>query len=670
MDFSYLNKYLIKNIIIKKGLNKVPELNKDRIFNESPKKVLIREFTNLKSDYTKMNALKYKSFYENKSLSFILENSRYIFSEPIRGYDFYKKVITESIIPFGKLDDEVIKVDQYIQENSNNMSETQKSMYDELLSLMEEKCESVKYSTALYDMMMENSESMMGVYDSIYEDTKESDDNDITNPFESIIECSDSLNIMDAINIGIRLPNLSSSLLTYIESAYIESPESPEDYALNTYTANVINRMMKDKYFSEAVRRCPNMNLRHTLQGIGNTSDSSRIDDIVTEVAHDTDMRYSSAVNAVNRIYEDDTYADVFKESNDEEKANRLLCEKAVVDVNKAFSIIDFMTSDDDVAWKNSIVESMCIESDSIEKIPQTISGHITMLEEASDKLQNEILSICESYFTSDGGPSKVISQSIGAQGSDENQVKKKEKEEPYIPYTKPEESETANIPDTDNSDEDDDEAKRQAAKNRKTDKYASMEIGDIDGLSEAADDPIPELAPPPKRNIFQRIQNKALDTNVKFKRKVANARRKSVDARNAGKATAKIPMNITNSIKKTVSEWDEMDDNRRKEYIIKPGFRKKYFRALKLCIMHYGAFAINPVLNIVLAISQKASHTKDVRIRNELIRELQAEIKVTEEKIEDAKSNGDNQQKYKLMRIKDKLQAEVTRVQSNSKFI
>ena len=150
----------------------------------------------------------------------------------------------------------------------------------------------------------------------------------------------------------------------------------------------------------------------------------------------------------------------------------------------------------------------------------------------------------------------------------------------------------------------------------------------------------------------------------------IFKAKRKAVDARNAKKAVAKVPTNIIDSIKKRMDEWDEMDDNRRKEYIIKPGFRKKYFRALKLCIMHYGAFAINPVLNIVLAISQKASHTKDVRIRNELIRELNAEIKVTEEKIEDAKSNGDNQQKYKLMRIKEKLQAEVTRVQANTKFI
>lgn len=649
---------------------KVPELNKDRIFNESPKKVLIREFNNLKNDYTKMNALKYKSFYENESLSFILENSRYIFSEPIKGYDFYKSVITESILPFGKLDDEILKIDAYIHENSKSMSNTQKEMYDNLLSVMEKKSESTRYSSDLYSIMMENTESMTEIYDDIYEDAHLYGLDSIIDPFDGIMECSGSINIMDAMNIGVRIPSLSSSLLSYLESAYVETPKTPEDYALNTYTSNVLSRMMKDKYFSEAISSLENMNLRHTISGLMNVSDSSLIENIVTESTTESDMRYSSPENSVNRIYESDSVSDLFEERNDEEKANRLLCEKAVVDINKAFTIMDYMITDNDRALKNSIVESVCIMSDEIERIPQTVSEHITMLESVSDTLQNEILTICEKYFTQDGGPSSVISHALGDRGSDTAQSIKKQKEEPYVPYNKPE-TDTGNIPDTTNDDADDEESeKRNATKKRQTEKYANMKLDELEDIKEASKDEIPELKAPEKRNIFQRIQNKALDANVKFKKKVANSRRKAVDARNAGKATAKIPMNITNSIKKTVGEWDEMDDNRRKEYIIKPGFRKKYFRALRLCIMHYGAFAINPVLNIVLAISQKASHSKDVRIRNELMRELQAEIKVTEEKIEDAKSNGDNQQKYKLMRIKDRLQAELTRVQSNSKYI
>ena len=174
----------------------------------------------------------------------------------------------------------------------------------------------------------------------------------------------------------------------------------------------------------------------------------------------------------------------------------------------------------------------------------------------------------------------------------------------------------------------------------------------------------------PEKPNVFRRVQNKALDTNVQFKKKVAEGKRKAVDAKNAGKAVSKIPMNVADSVKKQVNEWDDLDDDRRKEYIMKPGFRKKYFRALRLCIMHYGAFAINPVLNIVLFICQKASNEKNIRIRNEVYRELNAEIKVTEEKIEDAKANGDNKQKYKLMRIKEKLEAERMRIGTNSKYI
>lgn len=165
-------------------------------------------------------------------------------------------------------------------------------------------------------------------------------------------------------------------------------------------------------------------------------------------------------------------------------------------------------------------------------------------------------------------------------------------------------------------------------------------------------------------------MQNKALDTNVQFKKTVAKGRRTAQDARNAGKAVAKVPMNVTDSIKRTVDKWDELDDNRRKEYIIQPGYRKKYFKALQLAIMHGVAWSINPLLNIVLAISHKLSAHKDERIKNELVRELKAEIKVTEEKIEDAKANGDNQQKYKLIRIKEKLDAELVRVGANAKFI
>ena len=74
--------------------------------------------------------------------------------------------------------------------------------------------------------------------------------------------------------------------------------------------------------------------------------------------------------------------------------------------------------------------------------------------------------------------------------------------------------------------------------------------------------------------------------------------------------------------------------------------------------------------MNIVLFICQKLSSEKDSRIKNELATELESEIKICEEKIADANSKGDNDKKYKLMRIKDKLQNELTRVKTNSNYV
>ena len=60
----------------------------------------------------------------------------------------------------------------------------------------------------------------------------------------------------------------------------------------------------------------------------------------------------------------------------------------------------------------------------------------------------------------------------------------------------------------------------------------------------------------------------------------------------------------------------------------------------------------------------------KDRRIRNETIRELNTEIKICEEKINDANANNDTQEKYRLIRIKDQLDAEMVRVKTNSKYV
>lgn len=618
----------------------MPNFNKDRIFNESSTKVLMREYENLKQDYTNVNAIKYKALYENQSLLFILQNSRYIFAEPMRGFDFYKNIILNVKIPLVLVENEYEKVRQYVDENEKNMSEEMCFMYDLLLTILKQKVESLIHTINLYSSSMERPESVFEYYDALYILQKSNGkDKEAFEKFISFYtEEKDTRNIIDAVHLGIDgCETTEAELYRYLKECYVEEPTTEGDYKLNMYVSNVLKRMMLDSYINKGVSSFKNMNLRHFIFGLSGITETDLTESVLIEKVSEFDMHYSTPENTVNRLFEDELYSEMFKEENIEEKLNRLVCERAIASMSLGFALLDHEFYEKTVV-SNSLIERICFESTEIEKIPQTINEQIKFLESVIENIENEIESVSESYFAKDGGPSKIVAREIGMQNPEE---KKKELESSK-------ENKKSNIySPADDFDEEDDESE----------------------ITEKKDD-YPEVEKPEKKNIFQRVQNKAIDANVQFKKKVAEGKRKSVDVKNAGKAVAKIPMSVTDSIKKTVNDWDEMDDNRRKEYIIKPGFRKKYFRALKLCIMHYGAFAINPVLNIVLFICQKFSNTKDVRIRNELTRELKAEIKVTEEKIDDAKAAGDNKQKYQLMRIKEKLEAELVRVGANSKFI
>ena len=128
--------------------------------------------------------------------------------------------------------------------------------------------------------------------------------------------------------------------------------------------------------------------------------------------------------------------------------------------------------------------------------------------------------------------------------------------------------------------------------------------------------------------------------------------------------------MDTLKSIKKQIRTLDEADDERRKNYMTEPGFRKKAFRNLKLAILYGSAANVKLSLVPVVALARHYSKMKDRRMQNELAREIGTEIKVCEEKISDANAAGDTKEKYRLMRIKDQLDAELVRVKTNSKYV
>lgn len=175
--------------------------------------------------------------------------------------------------------------------------------------------------------------------------------------------------------------------------------------------------------------------------------------------------------------------------------------------------------------------------------------------------------------------------------------------------------------------------------------------------------------APEPKNKAIA-TTTKYMDKEAQQFKKRADRKQKGQEKKNAIKAVVALPLNVLKDIQKQVKMIDKADDERRKNYMTEPGFRKKAFRNLKLAILYGSVANMNLAMIPVVVSCRHFSKTKDIRIRNELVRELDTEIKVTEEKINDASANGDLKEKYKLMRIRDQLNNEMVRVRLNSKYM
>jgi len=175
--------------------------------------------------------------------------------------------------------------------------------------------------------------------------------------------------------------------------------------------------------------------------------------------------------------------------------------------------------------------------------------------------------------------------------------------------------------------------------------------------------------APKPK-NLANKIQFKAMDAEAKQMALFGNIKHKGQELLNAGKASMALPMNTVKEIKKVADDLDKADIEKRKAFMTDPGFRKKSFHNLATAIKYGVAAQINLALIPVMMIIGHFRKDENIKIRNELIREIETELKVCEEKINDASSEGDKQEKYRLIRIREKLTAELVRVKTNSTYV
>ena len=594
-------------------------VNKEKILNANPLKRLLIGYEKLKENFTEEAAYSYMSLYKDQPLSFLLENSELIFKEPYYGYDFYKTLMEGENVEyplFHQYDIEKGKVQNYLDQNKGKMSIKQEGMYEDLLSCLKDQEEKFKNCKTVCGYLQ-------GEYPQLNADIPEL--------------CDDLYDYNKCCTRGER-----DIVSRKIKDKMCNIPNS----AYNLY-APFVNRATHD----------PSLIARSDMEEIKDAS-VFRGENYKSEFES-----YIESVFLVSKLFEDAVYEESVREvpnvtirsiftgyhkESAREQINNIVTEHVSqmetfyaspkASVNKIFN--DVL---DDAIYEEEFREAKeyCL---GLQKIAYDKLSDIILYEylDTTD-LESPVSSY--SFFSENTTVEEAMQMII-------EKVNEINEELSYI------------------SEEEDNDLDKELEKYEKEfDEKNKDDDKNIDKSDVEKYEPKKVDAPKPK-NLSNKIQFKAQDAEVKQMKKMGEKELKGQERKNALKAVAQLPKNIIDNIKKQIHKVDEKDDERRIKYMTEPGFRKKAFRNLKLAIMYGSAAQIKLAFVPITALTRHFSKEKDRRIRNELLNKLETEIKICDEKINDANSEGDKNEKYQLMRIKAKLERERLRVRTNSRYI
>ena len=158
-----------------------------------------------------------------------------------------------------------------------------------------------------------------------------------------------------------------------------------------------------------------------------------------------------------------------------------------------------------------------------------------------------------------------------------------------------------------------------------------------------------------------RKIANKGEEAS----RNVANGiKQVGDDVKHVSVAAGKIPEHLDNLVNGTLNAIHKMDKDERKKRIIEGGYKLKLFKIIRNALTLGVAWMIHPALAAVALIAGVALDTNaDDKVRREILKEMEQELAICNEKIEDARGDANKQKKYELMRIRSKLQDDITRI-------
>lgn len=182
---------------------------------------------------------------------------------------------------------------------------------------------------------------------------------------------------------------------------------------------------------------------------------------------------------------------------------------------------------------------------------------------------------------------------------------------------------------------------------------YARLESMYIYSVSEASSDE-------PKAKIARGM--------ARASNKATNAVRGAVAKKNEFKRdVSKISEPMIKFAEETINKMKDADEEERRNLIIKGGIMPKAIRWLKrgIGLVIVGSLgSTGTIIAIISLLTMIATDkTLDARERAKVLRELEDELNVVEEKIDDSRGDENKQKKYELIRIRNKLKSDITRV-------
>lgn len=665
----------------------------------------------LESDFSESSANDFFYTYCDWPLSQILCHSRDIFSEPYCGYDFYKKIFSGNIYDTRSYGHEAEKVSAYLElAKKKNVPEHQIEKYEKLFELLVELTNSYQNVSRVLSIGA-NCEGgytfIETIADTMYELESEPDKKpEIEHPIDvmdhmiEVLLESKSLycKIPLLLLISIRHPQYIPYLREEIKRNTVEvlSDSSVTDVSNVERIRYILSVMMKDSILVEELQKPKCEDLLTEILGFLKEPDyiEKRImPKLDVDDSSDESMKYMDSVTSSINAYVESVDNDPQVQISRYDYLKKLLS----VYEAKLEPISDYMESASSVErlqyenvsdmideleaqllfyeWEsdgspNAVIQQHIMTSKEMTKFREEKEDkRATLLKSLKEKNQDSLDEVANEagLLEEIEADMKIISGLSSSSDKETAKTKIREIRSRINRYRK--EAEKKNYRSAIRVIEDLEAAMGEVdpiyeSIENKSDKLFAMY------MEKADDGETKRKVKKPHTDIATKIQNKALDRAAKDEERLSKATEKVQKLKNAGNAVSQTPKKIGNDISNFVKTFDKWDDNRRKKFLLKPGFRHKIFKKFRQALT-LGAVANFKLAWIPMAaLLHHCSKLKDGRIRNELAMELDNEIKICEEKIQDANADGDKQKKYELMRIKDKLEAEKTRVRINSKMV